>query len=255
MGTKTRAQLISQAALAAGNEQAGDYIRPWLNDWLQRTGKSWSWPLLHKSVGNLVVPAGQVATPVGVGAATEVQGVLLTTHHIHRLMGGYVFWRDASTYNTRGRAFVRPLYDANPDTDERITDPNVRKGLPETLKVRQTADGALTLYLNPVPDRSLILAFDVHWLPPSMSTDSTDDGLSPWYPNDRTLEQACKCAILEMDAGGENATVVGDALNTLGAMVVDDRDFDGEQAGDNQEMEMDPSVFVPGPGRPGSWRR
>lgn len=244
MGDLTRAQLMAQAGLAAGNDQASSFIRTWLDAWLKRTAKSWSWPLLRGRVDELSIATGAASVQCGAGVSTKIDGSTLTTHHIHRLVGGMVYWYVPSAFNPRGVAYVRSLLGGSVDQDQSATSPTNRQGTPSTVKVKNSADGQLTLYLDPVPDRTLYLAFDVWTVPPSLTSGSPGDTEIPWYPNDRTLLQACKVAILELDAAGEKDAHYDDESAKLAAMVIDDRDFDGEQAGDNQVMSLDPSVFL-----------
>lgn len=240
MGDLTRTQLLAQAGLSAGNDQASGYVATWLDAWLKRTAKSWSWPLLRARVSDLAVASGTHYVDVGYGIATKLDGVTASTHHIHRLLGGQVWWYVASTFNPRGVAYVRQLLGGNVDQDRSATDPSTRPGMPSTVQVKNSADGKLTLYLDPVPDRALYLAFDVWHIPPSLASSAS----IPWYPNDKTLLQAVKVALLELDAAGEQDPKYETESMKLAAMVVDDRDFDGEQAGDNQLMSLDPSVFL-----------
>lgn len=240
MGDLTRTQLLAQAGLSAGNDQASSYVATWLDAWLKRTAKSWSWPLLRARVADLAIASGVGSVDAGYGTSTKLDGTTSTTQHIHRLLGGQVWWYVASTFNPRGVAYVRPLLGGNVDQDRSATDPATRKGTPSTVQVKNSADGKLTLYLDPVPDRALLLAFDVWYIPPSLASSSE----KPWYPNDKTLLQACKVALLELDAAGEADQAFETESMKLAAMVVDDRDFDGEQAGDNQLMSLDPSVFL-----------
>lgn len=240
MGILTRAELMAQAGLAAGNDQAASFVRTWLNTWLQRTAKSWSWPVLKRSTGNIPVDAGSIGVQI---EPADVGG-----NYIHRLLNGTVFWRVQSGYSPSGRAFIRPLSDTNPDIREELIDTSKGRGKPETVKVRTGGDdpggwGTLTLLFDKATDVALYISFDAHVVPPNLNTLEAGDTLIPWYPNDRTLIQACKVAILEIDAAGERDAHYDAENMKLGAMVVDDRDFDGEQAGDNQLMALDPSVF------------
>lgn len=241
MGLKTYAQIVVEAGLEAGNDQASSYAFLWLNNWLARTAKSWSWPVCKKRVLNLPVTQGAARVAVGRGASCSINGLTLTTHYVHKLLGGYVLWRAQSGFNPRGRANVRPLMDANADNDADNSDPALRQGTPTTVKVRQTDNGALSLELDPTPDRAIYLNFDVHWVPPPMVLTTE----IPWYPNDRTLVQACKCAIQVLDTGGEINEGEDEEMAKLAGMVIDDRDFDGDQAGDDQVFGLDPSVFRP----------
>lgn len=241
MGTNNFAALVSEAGIAASNDQGETYAFSWLNNWLSRTAKSWTWPVLKKRVQQLAIAQGAASATVGIGVATKINGTSLTTHYVHRLIGGYVLWVAQAGYSPRGRADVRPLFDGNPDNDPDLTDPLTRQGAPATVKVRQSGNGTLVIYPDPTPDRAMYLNFDVHWIPPNMVLTTE----TPWYPNDRTLVKACECALMDLDSGGEMNSGLEAELAKLAGMVVDDRDFDGEQAGDNEVMGLDPSVFKP----------
>lgn len=239
MGDMTRAQLMAHAGLAAGNENALSFVRTWLDAWLKRTGKSWSWPQLKYRV-TVNVASGDSEVVVGSGE----EGT--TALHLHRLLGQYVFWY-TSDKRSRGRMDVRQLLDGNVDKDESATNASDRLGDPDTIKVRvgngsDKPDGCFRLYPDPVPQRAMIFAFDAH-IVVGLGTDTANDNLIPWYPNDKTLLQACKCAIIELDDGGEGNPAFDAQMERLEAMVVADRDFDGEGPGDNQMMALDPGVF------------
>lgn len=238
MATRTLAQLMTQGGVAATNEEASDYVRQWMNSWLMRTAKSWSWPVLKLRMTK-AVSAG--ASSVGVGAG--IDGI---TYGVHRLLGNYVYWY-TSDRRSKGKMLVRPLLDGDVSKDEDATLAAERLGSPTTCRVRvrvqNPADpdalgGQLVIYPDPVPNVAMTFAFDVHVIPAVIV-----DADVPWYPNDRTLEQAVKCAFMEQDDGAEGRASLQTELQRLGQMVVDDRDFDGEGPGDNQMMMLDPSVF------------
>ncbi len=237
MASLTRAQLLTQAGLAAGNDQSSAFVATWLDAWLKRTAKSWAWPVLKKQVVDMSAPAGGSSIYVGNGYATKILGVSATTNVIHRIFNPLNFY--GSTKKQRGRVFIRELMDGNPDNDVASSNVSDRTGAPTTVKIQKNDDGSMILMLDPVPDKQYYLSFWVHLIPNSLANSTS----IPWYPNDRTLLHACKCALLELDDGGEGGPAYEKAMQALGAMVVDDRDFDGEGPGDNQLMALDPSVF------------
>lgn len=240
MGDLTRGQLITQAGLAAGDDTQGDFVRTWLDAWMKRTAKSWTWPMLRKKITNVPMAAGDASVAVGNGTNS--------TFHIHRLLDGQITWRSASGFSPRGRMFIRSIAEKDPDTDSDTSDPLTRMGAPELAYIRTgagnpTVDGIITILPNPTPDRAILLAFDAHIIPAAMTAGSAGDTLAPWYPNDRTLLQAVKCAILESGTSAEKSQLYDDEMAKLAAMVIDDRDFDGTQAGDNEVFQLDPQVF------------
>lgn len=234
MGSLTRLQLINQAGLASGNDQTSSFVHTWINAWLRRTAKSWAWPYLKQRITALPIAASAASVVVGNGTHSDLI--------IHRIFNP-LFYR-TSDYKQRGRILIRELLDGNPDKDEGVTQASDRLGAPTTVKIRSvtTANiiGRFTLYPDPVPDKAYLIDLDVHALPPDLSGDSS----VPWYPSDKTLLQAYKCALLEFDDGGEGGKAFDQEMAKLGAMVIDDRDFDGEGAGDNQVMALDKSVFL-----------
>lgn len=235
MGDMTRAELMSQGGLSANNDDVNSaFVIQWLNNWLKRTAKSWSWPQLKVRIEDLPIAAATKMVTVGKGTFTPL--------HLHRLLGNYVMWRN-SDYTSRGMMLSRQLLDADPDTDESVTLVTQRRGNPNTCKVRvgdgTIYDGAFRIYPDPVQEVQLFLSFDAHIVPGNLSGNQA----VPWYPNDRTLEQAVKCAFMELDEGGNGDDATRLEMDKLGRMVVDDRDFDGEAPGDNQAMMLDPSVF------------
>lgn len=244
MGRKTRGELMEEAGLSSGNLDGESFIRTWLDNWLFRTAKTWPWPVLKARINMVALAAGEASLQVGGGNG----GV---DAHIHRLLGGVVFYRAQTGFNPNGRILVRPFESADPSRDISVTDPLQRRGLPETVRI-YTGDGnaageieigSITLVFDPVPNQALYLAFDAHYIPENLTSGSAGDTERPWYPNDRTLVEACKCALLDLDKGDQTDPAFDRAMGALGAMVVDDRDFDGDQAGDNQWLQLDPSVF------------
>lgn len=230
MGLLTRAQLISQAGLAAGNDQSTTFVNVWLDAWLHRTAKSWAWPLLKYRLENVATVAGTSYVTVGT-----------STLYIHRIFNP-LFYR-SSDYSQRGRILISELLNGNPDNDESVSLSSGRLGAPSTCKIRNATSGVpgiFNVYLDPVPDKVYYLALDCQVIPNSLASDAS----IPWYPSDRTLLQACKCALLELDDGGEGGRGFDQEMMKLSQMVVDDRDFDGEGPGDNVTMGLDKSVFL-----------
>ena len=243
MGILTRAELIQQAGLASGNDQSTSFVYVWLDAWLHRTAKSWAWPVLKRRISSLPLVAGQASVDVGLGKYADI--------YIHRIFNPLTY--RSANYQQRGRIFIEQILSADPDTDPDTTLASNRLGTPEKVKIRSAtattvisgappyATGTFSLYFNPVPDKPYLVNLDIHYIP---KPDGTTTTAIPWYPNDRTLIQACKCALLELDDGGEEGAASEKSLMKLAAMVVDDRDFDGEGPGDNELMGLDKSVFL-----------
>ena len=227
--------MLAQAQLAAGNDQTTGFVRTWLDAWLHRTAKSWAWPVLKARIADLPITVGAVSVDVG-------NGDFVATY-IHRIFNP-LFYRN-SDYKQRGRIFIRQILDANYDKDESVTLVADRTGAPVTCKIRMKASGrAFTIYPDPTPDKQYYISLDAHTIPANIGSAAANDSQVPWYQSDKTLLQACKCALLEYDDGGEEGPALEKGLMKLAAMVIDDRDFDGQGPGDNTLMGLDPSVFL-----------
>lgn len=245
MGRKTRSELMALAGILANNEEAQSIVRTWLDDWLQRTAKTWPYPMLKSRASGIAVAAGALGVNVNGGDVGQ------TGASIHRILNGVIFWRAQTGYNPNGRALIRP-FDASvdPSRDISVSDPTQRRGLPETARiytgVQETGNaesGSVSIFLDPVPDRAIYLAFDYWMIPAALGSSESFDTLKPWYPNDRTLVEAIKLCILDMDKGDEPDPAHAAQEMKVAGMVIDDRDFDGSQAGDNEFMQLDPNVF------------
>lgn len=241
MGTMTRAELLTQGGLEANrDDDVGTFVRTWLDTWLKRTAKSWSWPKLKRPFGSIVLAAGTDSLTVGNGSG----GI---TPVLHRLVGNIILWRNAA-YTSQGTIYTRQLIDADSTKDPRTTLAANRRGTPTTAKVRVGVDdtsdeGKFIIEPDPVPSVTLCLAFDAHVIPASIGATSATDSSKPWYPSDRTLADAVKVAFLALEDQGQNLPGFVSAMEHLDKLVVADRDFDGEGPGDNQMMGLDQSVF------------
>lgn len=245
MGRKTRAELMSLAGILANNEEAQTIVRPWLDDWLQRTAKTWPYPMLKSRASGIAVDAGSVGVVIE-GADLDQVGA-----SVHRILNGVVFWRAQSGYNPNGRMVIRP-FDAlvDPSRDYSVSDPALRRGLPETCRIYtglqedgNAESGSISIIFDPVPSIAIYLAFDYWMIPAAIGIDEADDTTKPWYPNDRTLVEVIKLCIMDMDKGDEPDQAYAMQEAKVADMVVADRDFDGTQAGDNEWMQLDPNVF------------
>lgn len=234
MGILTRAQLMEQGGLAGGNDQSKAFVRTWLDAWLRRTAKSWAWPVLKFRMEDVAVAAGEASVQVG-----DVD------LYIHRIFAP-LFWR-TPTYSSRGRILIRQIYDGDVDKDESNTLASNRLGKPTTCKLRTVNidqfGGAFVIWLDPVPDTAILLSLDTHVIPNNLGPTTNGDAEVPWFPEDKTLIQACKCAVMEMDAGGQVSQAFNQEMERLDAMVIVDRDYNGEAPGDNIIMGLDPSCF------------
>ncbi len=228
MGQLTRATIVSEGLLKAGNTSLTTRANVWFNAWLRSTYRAWPWPFLHKRATGIALAQGATSLTFGNGSTEtlEVQRVLDP------------IWVYDSAYATRARARIRPVVgDVGLNLDETINSPTGNVGLPEFFKVRasNTVWGTWTLQPVRVPDKAYLLAVDYLVQPADISSDAT----VPVYPNDQTMIQ-CVCAHAWQYMGDER---YGEGLQILASMVTDDRMKYGEVAGTNDMVSLDPGVF------------
>lgn len=237
MGQLTRGIIIKEGMLLGGDDTIQVRVNTWLQEWLDSQYRAWPWPFLQQRASNVALATGTQAVAFGNGAvvATPVQRVLSPI---------YV---GSSDYGTKARAYVSQLGDHDTDQDETLNNPSTFRGLPAHFRVRPSATtwGTWSLIPLPFPDKAYVAHVDYLMQPAALSaivstTDLAADTAVPLYPNDRTMIQAVKTAVLEWN---KNADQWKMNLDILASMVIDDKHKFGEVAGANDFTGLDGSVF------------
>jgi len=229
MGALTLSQLISEGGLLVGDDTQTVRAKIWFKAWLRKVYASWQWPFCKARVAGISLATG--ATSLTVGAGTNV------TENILRIFEPlYVYTSDK---RIAVEAPIRELLMQRLQFDESSRDTSLGRSIPTSFKLRAYPGtwGKWSLIPFPVPDRDYLVAFDYHFIP----ADPGDSDI-PVYPNDQTLIQAAKCAVLEY-ADGPASQAVAAELEVLADRVSGDRDQFGGQAGDGDFLQLDSSVF------------
>lgn len=230
MGVLTRGALLTEAGYLASDDTQSTRAAVYLNNWLRKTAASWAWPTLKRRAEALVLTAGSTSLSVGAGAL-----VTLEIFKIFEPVSVYT-----SDFRRRYQGSIIELLQASPEFDESMRNASSPRGMPVAFKCRADATtwGRWSLIPFPVPDIDHLLAFDYQVMPASLTSDSE----VPWYPNDQTLVQVCKCAVMAYSDG--KSSELDDELRVLGAMTVEDRDAFGGAPGDGEYQPLDRSVFL-----------
>jgi hypothetical protein len=231
MGIRTRAVLVSEGLLMAGNESLTTRANIWLDDWLRNVYRSWPWPFLNRRASGIALAAGTTALTIGGGSG----GITLD---IQRLIDPLYVYNSTKTAKQRARIVA---LNAGPiDQDESVLDSTLGRSIPIQFKARANSAlwGKWDLIPYPVPDVAYLLAFDYLEQPANLASDST----IPLYPNDRTMMWAVMAAALVYTEGVESPPAQA-ALSAVDGMVVQDRMKYGEVPGINDVWGLDPNVF------------
>lgn len=241
--------LLTEAGLLGGNIRINSRVAEWVNNWLQRVSKSWPWPTLKILKTDIAISAGATSFMLGAGQ----NGV---TQKIHRIFTP-IFW-NKSDFTSNGRILVRPRSD---DALQVTTNAANRRGRPTTVLLHKDKNssnvitkGCFTGYFDYVPDIALLLQVNYQVIPDKVV--ATDNTIELWYPNDRTLIQAAKTAIIDYNNNGFGREL-DQALEHLASLVIEDRDTDGSSEGDNEEVGLDERFYPRSIRDSGSklWRR
>ena len=144
MGQKTRAQIVSEGLLQAGDTSLTLRANVWLNAKLREIYSGWPWPFLQKRASGIALASGTTSLPFGNGS-TET----LEVKHIYDPI--YVYRSD---YSYQGPARIREFLDHAPD--EVMSNPATNIGPPAMFRVVPSNSiwGTWSLKPNPIPDRA-----------------------------------------------------------------------------------------------------
>lgn len=232
MGQLTRATIVSEGLLLAGDTSLTARANVWLNMALRSVYRSWPWPFLHKRHNGVALAAGASSLTFGNGSTETLE--------VTRIFDPIVVYRAA--YDGAGQARVRQLLDQTLETHEAVTNPTINIGIPTEFRVKpsNTVFGTWTLTPNPIPDKAYLLSIDCLIQPADLSLDAT----VPLYPSDATMIQMVVVAAVKYMMASDPAVLqrysVEDAA--LREMVISDRLRYGAIPGVNDQWGLDTSV-------------
>lgn len=246
MGVKTRAEIVEQGQVLAGRTNLTTQANAWLNEWLRTTYRSWTWPFLHKRLAGVALAQGTADLEFGNGSGGES----LAVAHIYDPIRIYT-----SSKSVRDNVRVATILGGDPTNDPDMQDDSTR-GKPQEVRIypSNTAWGTWTLRFYATPDRAYLLALDYIIQPDDIDESSTGDDEVPLYPNDETMIQAVKCAVMDHMHKHEELAAERDRLETLKA---GDKVRYGMSIGNGDKIQLDSRTFRrgdPGLGGGRGWR-
>lgn len=232
MGKLTRAQIVSEGLLAAGDARLTSRANVWLNAWLRSNYAGFPWPFLLRSVAGVALDTGDNQIELGGGSGGVTAG-------IRRIIDPmYVYTSDK---RTRRQVRIYSATEVSVLDDPDLNDSSERRGLPSKARVKSDAStwGKWTVTFDVWADRDLLVKVQYYEQPDDIDTSSGGDSTIPIYPNDRTLMKCVEAEALRY----KKADNYQNELDVLAAMVVDDRMKYGTVAGQNDWTDLDPTVY------------
>lgn len=199
-----------------------------LNDFLDRAGRSWTWPMLTKRVTEIPLVAGVGFVLVGAGAGGIDERV---TH----LLGTPILYEDANLRKLRGRPVLVDFIDGYSNA---IVNGGGSIGIPEQYTIETVSPDQKRLLFNRASDVNLLIDMTAHVLYDRITT-GTD---IPWYPEDETMIQAVMAATLRSENGVDSPSYQA-AMQELTEMMGNDKIRHGASSTVNTVMGLDTSVF------------
>lgn len=234
MGQLTRAQIVSEGLLLAGNDSLTLRANVWLNIWLKKQYAAWPWPFLHERAGSILLPAGSTSLLVGAGNAS-------VSHFLRRILDPIGVYSVTPLRSTVARARIRQWTGGPIEQDQTLMDPTTARGVPSTFKLQQstTVFGAWTLIPSPFPDKDYYLSLDYIQTPSDIDATSGGDSVVPGYPNDETLVCCVTAYALQWMKQDEAPA----KMQELAGRAVNDRTSYGSVEGINDLLSLDGGVF------------
>lgn len=211
-----------------GRDNLNTKMNAALNDFLDRAGRSWTWPMLTKRVVEIPLVAGVGFVLVGAGAGGIDERV---TH----LLGQPILYSDATLRRLRGRPTLVDFIDGYSDA---IVNAGGGVGIPDQYTIDTISQDQKRLLFNRAASEDLLIDMSVHILYDPLTTGTE----IPWYPEDETMIQAVMAATLRSENGVDSPSYRA-ALDELGEMMGNDKIRHGASSTVNATMGMDPSVF------------
>lgn len=239
MGDMTRDAIIEAGQGRMGNKSSALQERLVVDfqAWLTRQYQSWSWPFLKKRAVGISLAQGATSLTVGNGNG----GI---TNKIIKLGNSPIIYY-TSDRSVTGKAPIVQSEDVSLTFDETLANSTTFKGTPNRFKVRRNGEGIWDIIPLPFPDRALLLGIPYYEQPAALASSGV-----PIYPSDATMIQAV-VYLANADQKKASHPDTQTSLQLLEAMISRDRANFGADEGENDVVQLDPSVF--GKMTTGSW--
>jgi hypothetical protein len=225
MGSLTRDQIINEGQLRAGRDNLNPVLEQALNDWLDRSGRSWTWPLLQQRRSGLSIAAGSTSFTVGVG-----QGGV--TNRVTRIITRP--WLYDTSRTVRQRLSINYISD---EPDDILRPPN-QPGLPSSCLLEQVTVDQWRFVFDRPTDRALFMTVALQELPPRLTFGTA----IPWYPEDMTMLQYIEAETLRRENGVDSPSFNA-ALAVLTDMMSSDKIRHGTNQSSNAIVHLDEETF------------
>lgn len=207
MGSRTRDDIIMEGMNRGGRDNMLTVMAGNLNDWLDRMGRSWTWPKLTRRRGEIPLNAGTAQVLIGNGSSGVAERV---TH----LIGKPLIY-DEATRRVRGRLTLVDYVDEYSNAQVAGGGSTVA---PSFYTVETVSENQLRLMFSTLADQNYLMDMVLHLLPARL-TSGTE---IPWYPEDSTMIQAIMAATLRSENGVDSPSYQS-AVAELDDMVANDR--------------------------------
>lgn len=232
MGKLTRAQIVSEGLLAAGDARLTSRANIWLNAWLRSQYAGFPWPFLLRSKAGIALATGSNSFDIGEGSGGVTEGV-------RRIIDPIFIYTSLKNVKSQVRIYSATEVGAHDDPD--MNDSALHRGVPERARVTAspTVVGKWTITFDKWADRDYLVKVQFYAQPTDIDTAAAGDSSVPLYPNDRTLMKLVECEALRYKKADNYAS----EFDVLTAMVVDDRMKFGTVPGQNDWTDLDPTVY------------
>lgn len=211
-----------------GRDNLATVMNAALNDWLDRAGRSWTWPVLTRRTEPLTLGAGLTELTLGAGSGGITRRL---THVIGR---PWILTGTLQAPTSRSKLALFSLHDS---TDALLSSfPST--GRPRRFAIERLSQDQLKMVFDVVTDQPYLLNITTHELEPRIVTGTT----VPWYPEDETMIQAVMAATLRQENGPESPSYQA-AIAELTDLMATDKIRHGTSASLNTTMGLDEEVY------------
>jgi hypothetical protein len=223
MGSRTRDEIIMEGQIRGGRDDLSSVLEPRLNDWLDRAGSGWSWPLL---TFRRTIPVG-----TGVNSVTVGEGAGGIANRVVRLAGESP-WLYTANLTTKVRLSAKA---GNSSPEELWVPPNTN-GVPSSFILTQPSLYTRSFVFNQVTNGPYVLFAVLVELPPRLTGNTV-----PWYPEDETMIAYIESEVLRRENGVDSPSYMS-ALEDLNTLQLNDRIRHGYSLSANATWDMDSTI-------------
>jgi hypothetical protein len=224
--------LVSEGMLHAGVEGISTRVGTRFKQWLRSQASLFLWPQCKREASGIALAIGIQKLVFGNGSG----GI---TEEISRINDPMKIYTNG--FDTLGDVRIQTDWSTNgAPVDNVVNNPTSNKGLPTMARVKTTVatplvKGRWDVIFDRVADKAYLLEMSYYAIPADPA-----GAEPPWYPNDRTMEQACYVFALQHNKDDSAPA----ELKILATMVAQDRVAEGMKPGINDApVRLDPKIY------------